>query len=195
MGIIYIPQKRRAPFCCSLFQEEIFVVQRLDKNWRLFRTGIIGTQPGVRVNVVRLMNLISEQGTYWLANNFIRGWLLLPVLALGELIKRNSAESADDTLQLCDHFPGCNTCLIGHFSFLAHIPPKCPGHRKPRQSALPRALIAGVLPNVRPQQYNRQYFLWLGSYRSYAGSITPGKCTPIWGRISALWLGLFSSVT
>jgi len=50
--------------------------------------------------IVRLMNLISEQGTYWLANNFIWGWLLLPVLALGELIKRNSAESPGDTLRL-----------------------------------------------------------------------------------------------
>ena len=31
---------------------------------------------------------MNEQGTYWVANNFIWGWLLLPVLQLGELIKQ-----------------------------------------------------------------------------------------------------------
>lgn len=40
------------------------------------------------VMVVRMINVVSEQGTYWMANNFIWGWLLLPVLQLGELIKK-----------------------------------------------------------------------------------------------------------
>jgi hypothetical protein len=42
-----------------------------------------------------MINMIQEQGTFWVANNFIWGWLLLPILALGELIKRNTAESAE----------------------------------------------------------------------------------------------------
>ncbi|MBL7780486.1 MAG: hypothetical protein JNM22_04645 [Saprospiraceae bacterium] len=50
--------------------------------------------------IVRLMNEINEQSAFWLANNFIWGWLLLPILALGELIKRNSAESPADILRL-----------------------------------------------------------------------------------------------
>ena len=40
------------------------------------------------VMIARLVNVVNEQGTYWVANNFIWGWLLLPVLQLGELIKQ-----------------------------------------------------------------------------------------------------------
>lgn len=40
------------------------------------------------VMIVRMVNVVGEQGTYWVANNFIWGWLLLPVLQLGELIKQ-----------------------------------------------------------------------------------------------------------
>ncbi|MBN2286105.1 MAG: hypothetical protein JXQ26_10250 [Tissierellales bacterium] len=38
--------------------------------------------------ILRMINQVQEQGTFWLANNFIWGWLLIPVLALGELIKK-----------------------------------------------------------------------------------------------------------
>ena len=41
--------------------------------------------------VVRMVNVVNEQGTYWVANNFIWGWLLLPVTQLAELIKRDCA--------------------------------------------------------------------------------------------------------
>ena len=43
------------------------------------------------VMISRMVNVVGEQGTYWVANNFIWGWLLLPVLQLGELIKRETA--------------------------------------------------------------------------------------------------------
>ena len=43
--------------------------------------------------VIRLVNVVQEQGVFWVTNNFIWGWLLLPVLALGELIRRDSAEN------------------------------------------------------------------------------------------------------
>ena len=36
------------------------------------------------------MNLVAEQGNYWVANNFIWGWLLIPITALAEIIKRDS---------------------------------------------------------------------------------------------------------
>ena len=35
-----------------------------------------------------MVNMVNEQGTYWVANSFIWGWLLLPVNQLGELIKQ-----------------------------------------------------------------------------------------------------------
>ena len=43
------------------------------------------------VMISRMINIVGEQGTYWVANNFIWGWLLLPVLQLGELIKQETA--------------------------------------------------------------------------------------------------------
>ena len=42
--------------------------------------------------VSRMVNMVGEQGAYWVANNFIWGWLLLPILQLGELIKQETAE-------------------------------------------------------------------------------------------------------
>ena len=58
--------------------------------------GISGVESLVRnvaymVMIARMVNVVGEQGTYWVANNFIWGWLLLPVLQLGELIKRETA--------------------------------------------------------------------------------------------------------
>lgn len=41
------------------------------------------------VIIVRMVNVVQAQGTYWVANNFIWGWLLLPVTQLGELIKQD----------------------------------------------------------------------------------------------------------
>ena len=58
--------------------------------------GISGLESFIRniaymLMIVRMVNMVGEQGTYWVANNFIWGWLLLPVLQLGELIKRETA--------------------------------------------------------------------------------------------------------
>lgn len=35
----------------------------------------------------KMVNMVSEQGNYWVANNFIWGWLLIPVTAMVEIIK------------------------------------------------------------------------------------------------------------
>jgi Na+-driven multidrug efflux pump len=45
--------------------------------------------------ILRMVNVVNEQGTFWVTNNFIWGWLLLPVLSLGEIIKRDAAEDPD----------------------------------------------------------------------------------------------------
>ncbi len=63
--------------------------------------GISGLESFVRniaymLMVSRMINIVGEQGTYWVANNFIWGWLLLPVLQLGELIKQETSESEDN---------------------------------------------------------------------------------------------------
>lgn len=42
--------------------------------------------------VSRMVNMVGEQGIYWVANNFIWGWMLLPISQLGELIKQEVAK-------------------------------------------------------------------------------------------------------
>ena len=46
--------------------------------------------------VSRLVNVIAEQGTYWVANNFIWTWLLLPATALYDVIKKETAENKEN---------------------------------------------------------------------------------------------------
>lgn len=60
--------------------------------------GISGLESLVRnlafmLMVIRMVNVVGEQGTFWVANNFIWGWLLLPVIQLGELVKRDCGEN------------------------------------------------------------------------------------------------------
>ncbi len=38
--------------------------------------------------VMKMVNDVSQMGDYWLANNFIWGWLIVPVAALGDMLKR-----------------------------------------------------------------------------------------------------------
>lgn len=45
------------------------------------------------IMVVRMVNLVAEQGNYWIANNFIWQWLLLPGLALADLVKKEVGEN------------------------------------------------------------------------------------------------------
>ena len=77
----------------------LFKKEKLSFAWMkdfLKTGGISGLESFVRniaymLMIARMVNMVGEQGTYWVANNFIWGWLLLPVLQLGELIKREIA--------------------------------------------------------------------------------------------------------
>lgn len=44
------------------------------------------------IMIIRMINVVSEQGTFWVTNGFIWGWMLLPILTLGELIKKEASE-------------------------------------------------------------------------------------------------------
>jgi Na+-driven multidrug efflux pump len=44
------------------------------------------------IMIIRMVNVVSEQGTYWIANTFIWSWMLLPILTLGELIKKETSQ-------------------------------------------------------------------------------------------------------
>ena len=41
------------------------------------------------VMIGKMVNMVAEQGNYWVANNFIWGWLLIPISALTEIIRRD----------------------------------------------------------------------------------------------------------
>ena len=81
-----------------LFKEgiSVFSKEKLSFAWikDFFKIGgVSGIESLVRnvaymLMISRMVNMVGEQGTYWVANNFIWGWLLLPILQLGELIKR-----------------------------------------------------------------------------------------------------------
>lgn len=67
------------------------------KNW-----GKVGMFSGIEsfvrnlafmIMIIRMVNVVGEQSTFWVANNFIWGWLLLPILQLGELVKRDCGEN------------------------------------------------------------------------------------------------------
>ena len=74
--------------------------ERLSFDWMkdFFKIGgISGLESFVRnvaymLMVSRMVNMVGEQGTYWVANNFIWGWLLLPITQLAELIKQETAK-------------------------------------------------------------------------------------------------------
>ena len=84
-----------------LYKQEIniFNKDKLDFSWAkdiIKIGGISGLESFVRnlfymVMISRMVNVVGEQGTYWIANSFIWGWLLLPIIQLGELIKQEVA--------------------------------------------------------------------------------------------------------
>ncbi len=87
---------------CCLIQREGYRIsgkERLSFTWMkdFFKVGSIsGLESFVRniaymLMVSRMVNMVGEQGTYWVANNFIWGWLLLPINQLAELIKQETA--------------------------------------------------------------------------------------------------------
>lgn len=89
-----------------LAKEEIKVLAKAKLNFSWAKEfiavgGISGIESLVRnvaymVMIARMVNVVGEQGTYWVANNFIWGWLLLPVLQLGELIKQEVAADKEN---------------------------------------------------------------------------------------------------
>ena len=89
-----------------LSKEKIFIFkkEKMSFTWvkEWFRVGkFSGIESLIRnfvfiVMIIRMVNLVSEQGSYWVANNFIWHWLLLPALALHDLIQRDIGENKNN---------------------------------------------------------------------------------------------------
>lgn len=43
--------------------------------------------------IVRMVNAVSQSGNYWVSNNFIWGWLLIPITCLVEIIRKDAGEN------------------------------------------------------------------------------------------------------
>ena len=103
-------------------------VKRLSFAWTgdfLRVGGISGLESLVRnlaymLMIARMVNMVGEQGTYWVANNFIWGWLLLPVLQLGELIKQETAADEDNVRRNTLGYFAITTMIVG--AWLVSIP-------------------------------------------------------------------------
>ena len=138
-----------------------FSREKLDFGWmREFARvgGISGLESLVRnvaymVMISRMVNVVGEQGTYWVANNFIWGWLLLPVLQLGELIKEETAESRENVRQ---NTPGYFVLTLGIcLLWCASIP-------------LWKSFMANVLQFTEVDKLFGLVLLLLGFYMLYA---------------------------
>ena len=47
------------------------------------------------VMICKMVNAVSESGNYWVANNFIWRWLLIPIMVITEIIKKNNLEKLE----------------------------------------------------------------------------------------------------
>ncbi|UGV39836.1 hypothetical protein J7W08_06800 [Methanococcoides orientis] len=94
------------------------------KQWKVI-AGYSGLETLIRniafmFMVVRMVNIISEPGTFWVTNSFIWGWLLLPVLQLSELIKSDCSKSEENITRNFRGYMGITTIIIA--AWLVTIP-------------------------------------------------------------------------
>lgn len=64
------------------------------------------------IMIIRMINVVNEQGTFWVTNGFIWGWMLLPVLTLGELIKKETSEGDDQISKKTIGYFGVTTIIV-----------------------------------------------------------------------------------
>ena len=50
--------------------------------------------------IVRMVNAVSESGNYWVSNNFIWGWLLIPITCLSEIIRKDAGADGYNLKQM-----------------------------------------------------------------------------------------------
>jgi len=117
--------------CVLLLNKEnihIFSKQKMSFGWTkewLYVGKYSGIESFVRnfafmIMIIRMMNLVAEQGNYWVANNFIWNWLLLPTLALGDLVKKEIGEDKNNIkTKSVGYF---SLCTIFAVLWLASIP-------------------------------------------------------------------------
>ena len=64
------------------------------------------------IMICKMVNMVAEQGNYWIANNFIWGWLLIPISALSEVIRRDCKDGYKNLKQFNYYFIATAVVLI-----------------------------------------------------------------------------------
>ena len=92
--------------------------------------GIIGWKSGLEsfvrntafiVMILQLVNQVQQSGTFWVANQFIWGWLLLPILTLGQLVKQDAATNHGLTSQRVNSYLWLSIIIIMFWLFTAPV--------------------------------------------------------------------------
>lgn len=89
-----------------LKRENIWLFERVSWSFRWLKDWFkVGSFSGIEsfcrnlsfmIMVVRMVNVVKEQGNYWIANNFIWNWMLVPAIALGDVVKKEVGESKEN---------------------------------------------------------------------------------------------------
>ena len=74
------------------------------------------------VMVCKMVNMVAEQGNYWIANNFIWGWLLIPITALAEIIRSDCKSGYNNLKQFNYYFIAGSVVALWILSIPAWIP-------------------------------------------------------------------------
>ncbi len=74
------------------------------------------------VMIGRMVNMVTEQGNYWIANNFIWSWLLIPITALSEIVRHDCKDGYKELKQFNYYFIGLATVLLWAITVPAWTP-------------------------------------------------------------------------
>ena len=74
------------------------------------------------IMIGRMVNMVAEQGNYWIANNFIWGWLLIPITAMAKIIRRDCKDGYENLRQSNYYFVAFVTVLLWAITIPVWIP-------------------------------------------------------------------------
>ena len=74
------------------------------------------------VMVCKMVNMVAEQGNYWIANNFIWGWLLIPITALAEVIRSDCKDGYKGLHKFNYYFIAAASAMLWVVTIPAWIP-------------------------------------------------------------------------
>ena len=68
--------------------------------------------------ICKMVNAVSESGNYWVSNNFIWGWLLIPVTCLVEIIRKDAGVDGYNNLRQKNYYSIVTFALLLWFALI-----------------------------------------------------------------------------